>query len=306
MKWHFNDISQNNLTKSAIWNKMFGMPYFEGWYHKLTCPKTKTFFLIIFGYVCNTQKKFAFIQVASSIDGKQHFFSFPVADLIISKSSVQIGENYFTNHEIVLNLPNIQVHCNNQNEQVNTKKKSLIGLKKFVPFVDCKHEVICLDEKRFGIITYKDRTLDGVFRYYAETSWGQDFPKRYFWLHANCFENCANTSFLIAQAEPKFLGWKTKQHLGYLKHKGTTYVFRTGNTKVKLDADAQSVQLSHKKVIVNIRYKNGIPVTLKGPFNGNMENNVVEHIQAPVTIDVRDKKGMSDILYTHVATWEIR
>lgn len=306
MAWHLNDISQNNLTKSALWNKMLGKPYFEGWYHKLTCPETKTFFLVIFGYIANNKNKFAFIQVASAVDGKQHFFRFPIDDLIITKKRVQIGENYFTKKQLFMNLPNIQMECELASHLNRSEQTSFIGLKKFVPFVDCKHEVLCSDQILRGTIIYQNQVFHGAFTYYAETSWGQDFPDHYFWLHANCFENCANTSILIAQAEPKFLGWKTKQHLGYLKHDGKTHVFRTGNTRIKSEAETKSIELENKSVLVKIHYKNGIPVTLKGPFNGNMENNVVEHIKAPTSIYIQEHTGKETVLFTNLATWEMR
>lgn len=301
-----NNISQNTLTKSAVFNKLFRLPYFEGWYHKLTCPDAKTFFLVIFGYVSDGKNKFAFIQIASSVDGQQHFFRFPIKDLTITKESVHIGENYFTKNHIYLNLRSCQMDCRLIDDSVNSNINSLIGIKKFVPFVDCKHEVLCFDNMLSGRIVYQQQVFQGAFTYYLETSWGNGFPERYFWLHANCFDNCLNTSFLIALAEPKFLGWKTKQHLGYLRHNGNTHVFRTGNTKVDLNVEKKSLQLQNKNLTVKVQYDYGLPVSLKGPFKGNMENNVVEHIHAKTRLKIQPENGNEIQINTRVATWEIR
>lgn len=306
MTWHLSNISQDKQTKTSSFNKFLGLPYFEGWYHKFTCNENKTSFILIFGYLAHRNEKNAFIQVASSVDRQVHYYKFSIDELKISKNTIRLGENFFNRSEVFLNLPNIKMNCRQLSTSTSTINTSFIGLKKFVPFVDCKHEVLSFDSMLQGEITYNQKTYKGKFTHYSETSWGKTFPENYFWLHANCFENNPNASFLIARAKPKFLGIKSNQILGYFHHNNEICVFRTGNTKMEFNAAQKTIELRNKTISLQIKYKKGLPVSLKGPRNGQMQNNVIEHIHATTTIQLKKRNEKRIILRSDLGTWEER
>ena len=304
MSKHQQHISQLQSTGGALYHKLLGLPTFEGWYLKLTAQETEEQFIVIFGFVRRKRDAHAFIQLASSHTTKAHYVTFPIADLKIDTDAISIGPHYFDKTTIHINLPNFKINVAQKTASTALQQHGVIGFKKYVPFVNCKHDILEMDAIVGGEIYCGNHRTTDQFNLYVETTWGSSFPKNYFWLHANRFKDHPTTSFLFAQAYPSFLGVKSKQLIGSLIHQGERYDFHTHTTRVDFDPKNKRIQLKSKKVTVLLRYSAGKPIELLAPLKGSMEHTILEHIHAPVSIHLTFPDTTTCKLHSNLGTWE--
>jgi len=297
-------LDQGNFSRTNQLSRYLNLSLFEGWYHKVYIPDLHLTVLVIFGYMEYKKNKSAFIQIASSKDLFSAIHYFPAEALVVKENEVSILEHRFTAHSLSLHLPDfaISLKTAKKSSSITSPYQSAIGAKKFIPFVNCKHEILTSQHSACVTLSMKEMEYSGEATHYLETSWGNEFPSEYHWLQANSFD-VPNTSFLFAHGKPSFIGIKSQQFLGHLKLENETYHFNNRSTKVRIDSSSKRIELQHKKSTILVSYGNGFPLSLLAPYKGSLDHPVIEHLNAPLSIQVI-KNNQKQLFKSTSASWE--
>ena len=279
--------------------------YFEGWYFKMVSADGSSILSVIPGISLseNGEEQHAFIQMIDGTTAQTDYYRFPIEAFSFSKEkfAVRIGDNYFSEDSIVLNIhndsTNIQgtIRMSNQVHLSEKRNEAIMGWYRFVPFMQCYHGVVSLNHNLSGELKKNDATYafdQGLG--YIEKDWGSSMPSAWIWLQTNNFST-ANTSFMLSVANVPWLGSSFPGFLGFFLHNGTVHRFATyTNAKLHLEPNASdTIRITIKEKLYTYkletyRSKSGI---LKAPVQGSMDRRISESIDAKLVLTVLDKEG---------------
>lgn len=192
--------------------------YFEGWYYKLVAPEAGLAYAIIPGISSpKNEEGHAFIQVLNGVDGGTTYHRFPLSDFHSPKDhfSVTLGDNYFSDQEIRLRLPDLQADVQfHQSDRAGSKpwpKRPLapgvMGWYSFIPGMQCYHGLVSLHHYLRGTIQDKKGQHDvGGGLGYIEKDWGSSFPNAWVWLQSNHLLSDSPSSLMVSVADIPWLG----------------------------------------------------------------------------------------------------
>lgn len=283
--------------------------YFEGWYYKIV-SKDKNYSLAFIPGIAYNKKGVgnAFIQFIDSRNYETKYIRFPLSKFNYSEKilDINIGDNFFSREKIILNIKenNFNAFGTLSFSKIETFPKSLtrpgiMGPFGFVPFMECYHGVINIDQKIKGSLVINDNKInfDGGSGY-IEKDWGTSFPKWWIWMQCNQFEN-ENSSLMFSVAKIPWIKRYFVGFLAFLKIKDKIYLFATytgakirvleyKNGKIKIIIKDRKYSL----LIVGKYNKSGV---LKAPKNGLMDRKISESISSIIKVSLFDNKGT--ILY---------
>jgi tocopherol cyclase len=280
--------------------------FFEGWYFKIVDATEKYAFAFIPGIsIGKTGESHAFIQV---LDGKKCTTAYHRFDSQTFKPSeeifnVQLLDNQFSAHGMVLNLPNVQGQLTFKNTTPLPKllgAPGIMGWYSFVPFMECYHGIVSLNHNLKGVLTIDGEKIDFTHgQGYIEKDWGVSFPKAWFWLQTNHFntlqsatDNTENISLLASVAHIPWLGNHFVGHLVVFWFKNKVYRFATyTGAKMKAQLKGNRIQLSFKDATnrLEIEATKAGTGSLVAPIQGEMTGKVNESLQAIVHIRFYEK-----------------
>jgi len=280
--------------------------YFEGWYFKMVSADGSSILSVIPGISLshNGEEQHAFIQIIDGKTANTFYYDFPIEDFAFSKErfAVRIGNNYFSENSLVLDIQNDatsiigSIQMSNQVHLTNNKKKKvgIMGWYRFAPFMQCYHGVVSLNHQLTGTITMDNETYNfenGVG--YIEKDWGKSMPSSWVWLQSNNF-NSDKTSFMLSVANIPWLGRSFTGFLGFFLHNGTVQRFGTyTNANLVMEAsisDTIIIIISDKKFNYHIEAYRTQSGLLKAPVKGSMDRRIAESIDATLKLIVTDKK----------------
>ncbi|MFK7786079.1 MAG: tocopherol cyclase family protein [Crocinitomicaceae bacterium] len=279
--------------------------YFEGWYFKMVSEDGSSIMSVIPGISLSEDgsEQHAFIQFIDGKTAKTDYYSFPIEDFYFSSSAfaVRIGENYFSEDSLILNIQNDstsisgKVFMSNLTYLSEKRKKGIMGWYRSVPFMQCYHGVVSLDHTLNGQITTDEGRYDfndGVG--YIEKDWGKSMPSSWIWIQSNSFQS-NNSSFMLSVANIPWLGSSFNGFLGFYLHNDTIHRFAT-YTKAKVDvsstqSDTLNITISDKSFTYVIQAFRSNSGELIAPVQGSMERRISESVDAEVRITVMDKDG---------------
>jgi hypothetical protein len=174
--------------------------YFEGWYFKMVSADQASIMSIIPGISLSEDgsEQHAFIQFIDGKTAKTDYYSFPIEDFHFSseKFAIRIGENYFSEDSVVLNIQNdstsisSKITISGQVYLSENRKKGIMGWYRYVPFMECYHGVVSLNHNLSGSINKTGSSYifeDGVG--YIEKDWGKSMPSSWIWIQTNNFSS---------------------------------------------------------------------------------------------------------------------
>lgn len=280
--------------------------YFEGWYFKMVSADGSSILSVIPGISLshNGEDQHAFIQIIDGKTANTFYYDFPIDDFEFSKDkfAVRIGDNYFSEDILILDIQNqttsikgdIQMSNQVYLSQNKKRKVGIMGWYRFVPFMECYHGVVSLNHNLKGSITKDNETYNfdnGVG--YLEKDWGKSMPSSWIWIQSNNF-NSDKTSFMLSVANIPWIGSSFTGFLGFFLNNGIVHRFGTyTHAKIKLEtSNSESIKIiiSDKKYTYHIetyRNKSGL---LKAPVKGSMDRRISESVDANLKLTVMDKK----------------
>jgi hypothetical protein len=281
--------------------------YFEGWYFKMVSNDGTHIMSIIPGISLSKDGKeqHAFVQMIDGVTAQTSYYSFPIETFSFStkKFEIQIGNNYFSEDKIILDLKDStsmvsgQVQMTDQVRYTSGRLMNvgIMGWYRFVPFMECYHGVVSLTHNLKGTLKVNDviHTFDEG-KGYIEKDWGSGMPSSWIWMQSNHF-NHQRTSVMLSVASIPWLGKSFNGFLGFLYHEGKIYHFATyRRTKLYLEvteSNLVNIRIENKNNTIIIQAKSKDAGLLKAPVQGSMDRRIAESINAELKIILLDKKG---------------
>lgn len=202
--------------------------YFEGWYFKHQIDNDIIAFIPGIN-IGRDGKKNGFIQIITNDNSYNIVFPYDQCILNRRKCYVKIGENIFSKRGIKVNLytPDIQIAGKVKYGKLERIRYCIMGYYRYLPFMECKHEVISMKHSLQGYLKVFNKKL-GLTRGrgYIEKDWGHSFPSRYLWLQSNSFIG-ENASVMLSIAKIPYLGFRFEGCICVIHYKGCEYRLTT-------------------------------------------------------------------------------
>ena len=284
--------------------------FFEGWYVKLVSDDQSQKWAVIPGIFKGIQKADsterqsndeAFIQVLDGSTGRSWFHSFPTDQFkaAANKFEVQIGENYFSESKVVLDLPQLKgtIHFTTEFKPwpVTFKSPGIMGWYGLVPFMECFHGIVSFGHNLEGTLEVegaKKSFTNG--NGYIETDWGRGFPSGYIWMQTNHFDFNKESSLIASAAIIPWLGKSFRGFIMGFMHEGKLYSWTTynGAKELELRVDDQHVfwKVSGPDGILELKAQRTRGGLLHAPLHKDMHRRVEETMDSTVQITLTDNQ----------------
>ncbi len=275
--------------------------YFEGWYFKnINSEKGISF---IPGINKDDTGTKAFIQIITN--NMSYFVNYSMKDFSFKENPfcIRIGDNTFSKENINIKIKdesqNLNIYgnikySNSKNINTNIFAPNIMGPFSYIPFMECNHAIISMQNTMNGFINIKDETIHFKDnKGYIEKDWGCSFPKSYIWCQGNNFQK-ANVSFMFSVADIPFKLFTFKGFICALLIDNKEFKFTTYNNAklVEYDIKEDSFNITFKKdlYILNIQSKYGKGLKLVAPVKGKMTKDIFESITTSVTVTLKKEE----------------
>ncbi len=282
--------------------------FFEGWYVKLVSEDLSQRWAVIPGIFKGIDKADsqereanheAFIQVLDGSTGRSWFYPFPTNqfEAQADKFEVRIGDNYFSEKEITLDLPQLKgtlaITSKLRPWPVTFKSPGIMGWYGFVPFMECFHGIVSFGHSLSGEISVEGQKQSFTGgKGYIETDWGKSFPAGYIWMQTNHFDFNQETSLIASAAIIPWLGKSFRGFIIGLQHEGRLYKWTTYNSakELKLELTDQEViwKITGPDGVLEISAKRVRGGLLHAPLHKDMHRRVEETMDSSVSLLLKD------------------
>jgi tocopherol cyclase len=275
--------------------------YFEGWYFKVVNEAETRAFAFIHGIaVESSSEKHAFIQI---LDGKKrtahyHKFEFETFKPDSNQFKIAIGNNYFSEQELQLNLPELKASLQflgNVPWPNRWYSPGIMGPYTFLPLMECYHGIVSMDHRISGQIEVDGEVLDfRNGRGYIEKDWGKSFPSAYVWIQTNHFSQ-PGFSLKLSIAKIPYLGYSfvgliAGVWLGDRLIQFTTYN-RSFLRKSLIDTEKVELVMENNKFRIEILARRETGTALASPILGLMDGRIEESMNARIEVNLIDRKS---------------
>lgn len=280
--------------------------YFEGWYLKFILDDHNTISLIpsihrqgqlVQGSFQTIFSKDQISQtVSSTYSALNHQITFPF--------QFQLGENLISSKEIIINEPHLKLQAEIQH--VDPYPGNIMGpFRLFHKIMPCNHGLLAFRGE--ANVKVSSDLIQGSYQaqLYVEKDWGDTFPDRYIWIHADFPKEKVALFFSVATVmvgKLKFPGFIANVLLD-----GKHYTFATWNlAQLRVSGSPTDIQigLANKDMKVFLRTNPQNTVSLHSPINGIMNSSIREALSAPLQMVIQLKSGKTYHLTTQRASVE--
>jgi len=279
--------------------------YFEGWYFKKVNTRKKRVISLIPGISLNKEDPHAFIQVIFSHPMQTHYIRFDVSEFSFSDDpfEVRISKNRFSMSSVHIDVqtPDFSLSGNLIFSNLTPIFGNIMGPFAYLPSMQCSHGVLSMSHRVDGLL----HTHDEVWEFeselgYIEKDWGTSFPKHYFWLQSNHFED-PSVSFMASFAHIPMGILDFEGLIALFRFEGKEYRFATYNggkiKDIKKNPDGFSFLLTRKDVSIHVVAVMDDTVDLAAPVKGKMDHVIKEGLGGHVICTLK-RKGLSNLTFT--------
>lgn len=276
--------------------------YFEGWYFKQVTGDEKKVFAFIPGISLTPDDPHSFIQFINGITGESRYVRYDHKSFRYSGKSfmVWVGNSFFSQSKISLNIDEKNFMVKGElNYSLSAGFPSsvfspgIMGWYSFVPFMECKHGVVSMNQFVNGQISINQEITE--FRNgkaYIEKDWGNSFPSAWIWMQSNNFDN-PHTSVMLSVARIPWMGSYFMGFLAFLFLEGKTYLFTTYNkSKLKLkeyDDHFILIDLQNRDSVLSLKIERKKFGELMAPAKGKMNRMIKESVDSTVKLTLFDE-----------------
>jgi len=201
--------------------------FFEGWYFKHQNEDTVLAFIP--GHSVDEKGvKRPFLQIIWN--ESSYSLDFEEEEYLVDRKRKRIilGNNIFslTGIKVDIRSKDISVQGMIRYGSLSPIEYTIMGPFQWVPFMECRHEIISMSHSLRGSLTVNGKVLkfDGE-KGYIEGDRGRSFPRDYLWLQCNRFSQEA--SVMVSIAHIPFIGHSFQGCICVLQYKGQEYRFAT-------------------------------------------------------------------------------
>ncbi|MFW5821015.1 MAG: tocopherol cyclase family protein, partial [Bacteroidota bacterium] len=215
---------------------------------------------------------------------------------------VWVGDSFFSQSKMSLNInePDFMVkgemkYTHSADFPSSFSSPGIMGWYSFVPFMQCKHGVVSMNQFANGQISINHALIEfNNGKSYIEKDWGSSFPSAWIWLQSNNFDN-PQVSVMLSVAKIPWLGSFFMGFLAFLYLEGETYLFTTyNNSKFELkdyDDNFIFIDLRKKDMFLSIKIERKKSGELMAPDKGKMNRMIKESVDSIVEVTLSDKNG---------------
>ena len=295
----FRRIYNPILFQGSLKNKR----YFEGWYLKFVSPQNNVCAFIP-GISLSDKGRYAFIQYIDGKSGQTTFVQFPLEQFWFhpKKFEVRIGDNYFSEKRVELNINVPELQVKGEIEMDNHSKlpttfwwPGIMGWYSFVPFMECYHGLGSMNHQLTGTLKINGNILDFTGgKGYMEKDWGRSMPESWIWIQSNTFAK-QNVSVMFSLAKIPWLGSSFDGFLCVVLVDNNLYRFAsyTGAriTRVVEHDNIIEIGIEDKKFLLSLLVERAAYGKLAAPVFGEMSRIIHESINSLVRVRMETKKG---------------
>jgi hypothetical protein len=313
-----------NTKKRGLFAKRFdnfhylgvSQPSFEGFYCKVAKPDGTTI-AVICGFARTKEKSYAFIQIGSHFCATK-YFEYPIDSLNINKEgfSFSIEQHQISMQGISIRETDCEINLTFDNFiawKRTLLKPSIMGALTYVPFVECKHDIVGPHFNASGTVKIEEQIIHFTSDAgYIDRNWGKSFPKKYCWGHLSGFSD-DSISIQFAKGSPKWLWLTIPVHIGFLYINGEITTFKSWRgAKIQItNTEDLSVCLRNLKYEVQLLFTRDKKFQLKAPDHGNIEEEIMEYAGNPTRVKIfkRNRRIPNELIYDETvlnSTLEIR
>ncbi len=282
------------MEKFQIQNKKTH-DYFEGWYLRITDRVQNVNLALIFAKTLYKDDPHAFIQVYDGVSLKNHYYRFDIDDFSFEDDTVKIGKNTLSVNRVNLEIDVYMVDVMLKAHTTLQKTSAMGYLEKFP--LECFQEVIFLDAEAIGTVKRKKNTVQVKGKAYMEKTYGRRFPKKWFWVQANHFDD--TVCLTLAGGSVPTLSFKPFGFFAIFQMHGEEFAFGTYNlSRMKIEVISPErirFVIKKRRYVLEVIGHLKNPVELVGPTdNGEMVLPVFESITSHVEVIFKNK---NQVLY---------
>jgi tocopherol cyclase len=277
--------------------------YFEGWYFKVVDRQETSAFALIPGVAMDAGgNRHSFIQV---LDGKKktaryHKFDYESFVPDAGTFRVAVGNNIFSEQAVSLDLDDLKGELSfsgNIPWPNSWHSPGIMGPYSFVPFMECYHGIVSMDNTISGTLVHGGRNIDfGGGRGYIEKDWGTSFPDAYIWIQSNHFDK-PGISVKISVAR---IPWLNGSFIGFIAGiwlDGRLVRFTTYNKsrlrKVTADSASVEIVMENSRYLLEVIVARDSATELASPITGFMDGRIEESMSSSVKVRLTDRKNGS-------------
>lgn len=273
--------------------------YFEGWYYKFVSKDESTTLSLIPGVSINRKNPHAFIQVIykslDTVTTKYLTYDIKEFNYDYQSNTVWIKNNKFNLSEIELSYEDldfnvyVSLQINNLIPiRTTVVKPSIMGFFHYLPFMECKHDVVSMNHEVIGEINFNGIEKDFTKgKGYIEKDFGKSFPISYVWIQSNNFTN-NSASIMFSYAKIPYLGLRFNGFIINFIFNNKEYRFATYNfsrTKLKFKSENQVVfEVKKRGYRLIVDATNSKTVALASPKEGLMDHYIKEGLSGEVKV----------------------
>lgn len=274
--------------------------YFEGYYFRCVSRDGKSF-VAIPGISSSRGKSKAFIQIIDEENKSSYnVYQREAFEYANNGMLINIGRNSFSKQGIRLKIhENRTVKGKVYFYNIKEYPKSvytpgIMGPYSYVPFLECRHEVIIVACDLKGEIEIDGRIInfDGG-KGYVEKDFGTSFPSDYLWTETNTFER-NSAAFMLSAAVVPVGGRSIRGLLSYLYFDDKFYRFATyyGDSirTIYNVANRTEIEVLSKKRTMRIKIEHDESDILKAPKKGEMSREIRECMGATTEIELFEEE----------------
>ena len=275
--------------------------YFEGWYFKNTNLQKGISFIP--GINIDDTGAKAFIQIITN--NMSYFVNYNIKDFKFNDNPFcnTYGNNSFSKEYININIEdgcqNLKIYgnikfSNSKNINTNILTPNIMGPFSYIPFMECNHAIISMQNTINGYININDETIQfNDNKGYIEKDWGCSFPKSYIWCQGNNFQK-NNASFMFSIADIPLKLFTFKGIICALLVDNKEFKFTTYNNAKLVESyikeDSFNITFKRNQYLLNIKSKGSKGLKLAAPVKGKMTKDIFESIGALVTVTLKKEK----------------
>ena len=305
----------------AFHGKGKASPFFEGWYVKLVSQDLSQRWAVIPGIFKGIDKADsnerqskdeAFIQVLDGSTGRSWFHSFDISEFKASanKFEVRIGNNFFSETEVRLDLPQLQGTIKITTPfvpwPVTLRSPGIMGWYGLVPFMECFHGIVSFGHQLEGSLSVEGKQQSfAKGKGYIETDWGKGFPSGYIWMQTNHFDFNNETSLIASCAIIPWIGKSFRGFIMGMMHEGKLYSWTTynGSKELELRVDDNHVfwKVTGPDGTLELKAERTRGGLLHAPLHKDMHRRVEETMDSTVEITLTSPEGKEIVSGTGTA-----
>jgi tocopherol cyclase len=283
--------------------------YFEGWYFKH--QNADTVLAFIPGHSIDERgEKRPFLQIIWNENS--YSLDFEEEDYLIDRKrrKIILGNNVFSINGVKVDIQSKDISIQGiiRYGSLSPIEYTIMGPFQFVPFMECRHEIISMAHDLHGILKVNGKALDfHGEKGYIEGDRGRSFPRDYLWLQCNRFQEDA--SVMVSIAHIPFIGNSFQGCICVIQYHGQEYRFATYlGVKVVCKRETAVIlkqgQYTFKIFLTNRnRIKNtGFSHRLLAPDQGKMVRFIKEeHLLMARFLLYKEEERIFDLTSDHVS-----